>query len=115
MDRIYKDLISNTKFKSQESVHHTDFPKKTDKLINKKLQLKIRKAQKICSLVLSIRKKEKIKVRQPLSKIMVPYDSESEKEELTDISDLIKSEVNVKEVELITGSSGVLVKSETKL
>ena len=110
MDRIYKDLISNTKFKSQESVHHTDFPKKTDKLINKKLQLKIRKAQKICSLVLSIRKKEKIKVRQPLSKIMVPYDSKSEKEELTDISDLIKSEVNVKEVELITGSSGILVK-----
>ena len=110
MDRIYKDLISNTKFKSQESVHHTDFPKKTDKLINKKLQLKIRKAQKICSLVLSIRKKEKIKVRQPLSKIMVPYDSKSEKEELIDISDLIKSEVNVKEVELITGSSGILVK-----
>ena len=110
MDRIYKDLISNTKFKSQESVHHTDFPKKTDKLINKNLQLKIRKAQKICSLVLSIRKKEKIKVRQPLSKIMVPYDSKSEKEELIDISDLIKSEVNVKEVELITGSSGILVK-----
>ena len=110
MDRIYNDLVSNTKLKSQKSVHHTNFPKKADELINKNLQRKIRKAQKICSLVLSIRKKEKIKVRQPLSKIMIPYGSKSEKEELTDISDLIKSEVNVKEVELITSSSGILVK-----
>ena len=110
MDRIYNDLVSNTKFKSEKSVHHTNFPKKADELINKNLQRKIRKAQKICSLVLSIRKKEKIKVRQPLSKIMIPYGSKSEKEELTDISDLIKSEVNVKEVELITSSSGILVK-----
>ena len=110
MDRIYNDLVSNTKFKSEKSVHHTNFPKKEDELINKNLQRKIRKAQKICSLVLSIRKKEKIKVRQPLSKIMIPYGSTSEKEELTDISDLIKSEVNVKEVELITSSSGILVK-----
>ena len=110
MDRIYNDLVSNTKFKSEKSVHHTNFPKKADELINKNLQRKIRKAQKICSLVLSIRKKEKIKVRQPLSKIMIPFGSKSEKEELTDISDLIKSEVNVKEVELITSSSGILVK-----
>ena len=70
----------------------------------------MRKAQIICSLVLSLRKKEKIKVRQPLYKIMIPFSSASEKKELKEISDLIKSEVNVKEVELIGSSSGVLVK-----
>ena len=70
----------------------------------------MRKAQIICSLVLSLRKKEKIKVRQPLYKIMIPFSSASEKKELKEISELIKSEVNVKEVELIGSSSGVLVK-----
>ena len=110
MDRMYKDLISNTKFSSTESVHHTYFPLSQSEFIDKNLQLKMRKAQTICSLVLSLRKKEKIKVRQPLYKIMIPFSSASEKKELKEISDLIKSEVNVKEVELIGSSSGVLVK-----
>ena len=110
MDRMYKDLISNTKFSSKESVHHTSFPLFQSEFIDKSLQLKMRKAQIICSLVLSLRKKEKIKVRQPLYKIMIPFSSASEKKELKEISDLIKSEVNVKEIELIGSSSGVLVK-----
>ena len=110
MDRMYKDLISNTKFKSEDSVHHTYFPSSQSELIDENLQLKIRKAQTICSLVLSLRKKEKIKVRQPLHKIMIPFSSNSEKNELKEISDLIKTEVNVKEVELISNSSGILVK-----
>ena len=73
-------------------------------------QKKIRKAQIICSLVLSLRKKEMVKVRQPLSKVMIPYSSLNEKLEFEEISDLIKSEVNVKEVELISNSSGILIK-----
>ncbi len=110
MDRLYKDLVSNTKFSYQDSVHHTDFPKVNKILIDPSLQKKIRKAQTICSLVLSLRKKEKIKVRQPLLKVMIPFNSEDEKLELNEISDLIRSEVNVKNVELINSSSGILVK-----
>jgi len=110
MDRLYKDLVSNTKFSYQDSVHHTDFPKVNKILIDPSLQKKIRKAQTICSLVLSLRKKEKIKVRQPLLKVMIPFNSEDEKLELNEISDLIRSEVNVKNVELINSNSGILVK-----
>ena len=110
MDRLYKDLISCTKKSSFESVHHENFPVSNDLEINTSLQNKIRKAQTICSLVLSLRKKEKIKVRQPLSKVMIPFSSELEKKEINDISELIKSEVNVKEIELIGNSSGILIK-----
>ena len=110
MDRLYKDLTNCTKKNSLESVHHEYFPVSNDLEINTTLQNKIRKAQTICSLVLSLRKKEKIKVRQPLSKVMIPFSSELEKKEITDISDLIKSEVNVKEIELIGNSSGILIK-----
>ena len=110
MDRLYCDLISNTNFNLNESVHHSDFPKSNSAFINVDLQKKIRKAQIICSLVLSLRKKEKIKVRQPLQKIMIPYFTDQEKVELSEISGLIKSEVNVKKVELISNSSGILVK-----
>ena len=110
MDRLYCDLISNTNFNSFESVHHTNFPISKSELIDVELQKKIRKAQIICSLILSLRKKEKIKVRQPLSKIMIPYSNLNEKLELEEVSELIKSEVNVKEIELISNSSGILVK-----
>jgi len=110
MDRLYCDLISNTNFHSFDSVHHANFPNSKRKFIDPELQKKIRKAQTICSLVLSLRKKEKIKVRQPLSKVMIPFSSLAEKLELEEISDLIKSEVNVKEIDLISNSSGILVK-----
>ena len=82
MDRLYCDLISNTKFESFNSVHHTTFPISNSELIDLELQKKIRKAQIICSLVLSLRKKEKIKVRQPLSKVMIPYSNLDEKIEI---------------------------------
>ncbi len=110
MDRLYCDLISNTKFESFNSVHHSTFPISNSELIDLKLQKKIRKAQIICSLILSLRKKEKIKVRQPLSKVMIPYSNFNEKIEIEEISNLIKSEVNVKEIELISNSSEILVK-----
>jgi isoleucyl-tRNA synthetase len=110
MDRLYCDLTSNSRFNSFKSVHLEDFPISKSKLIDTELQKKIRKAQTICSLVLSLRKKEKIKVRQPLSKIMIPYSSKNEKLQFEQISELIKSEVNVKEIELISNSSEILVK-----
>ena len=110
MDRLYCDLIKNTNFESFNSVHHSTFPISNSELIDLELQKKIRKAQIICSLVLSLRKKEKIKVRQPLSKVMIPYSNLKEKIEIEEISNLIKSEVNVKEIELISSSSEILVK-----
>ncbi|MDC0388925.1 isoleucine--tRNA ligase [Flavobacteriaceae bacterium] len=110
MDRLYCDLTSNSRFNSFKSVHLEDFPISKSKLIDTELQKKIRKAQTICSLVLSLRKKEKIKVRQPLSKVMIPYSNKNEKLQFEQISELIKSEVNVKEIELISNSSGILVK-----
>ena len=110
MDRLYCDLTSNSRFNSFKSVHLDDFPISNSNLIDTELQKKIRKAQTICSLVLSLRKKEKIKVRQPLSKVMIPYSNKNEKLQFEQISELIKSEVNVKEIELISNSSGILVK-----
>ena len=105
MDNLFQDLTMNN-----ESVHLTDFPNYSESLINKELQTKIRKSQEICSLALSLRKKEKIKVRQPLNKIIIPYRNDLEKESLTDISEFIKSEINVKNVELVGDSSKILVK-----
>ena len=110
MDRLYKDLVNCTGKDVLDSVHHENFPTYNESNINPSLQQKIRKAQTICSLALSLRKKEKIKVRQPLSKIMIPYLNDLEKKEIVEISDLIKSEVNIKEVELISNSSGILIK-----
>ena len=105
MDNLFQDLTMNN-----ESVHLTNFPNYSDSLINKELQTKIRKSQEICSLALSLRKKEKIKVRQPLNKIIIPYRNDLEKEGLIDISEFIKSEINVKNVELVGDSSKILVK-----
>ncbi len=110
MDRLYKDLVAGTQVKGKESVHLTDFPQANAAFINKKLEHKMQKAQTISSLVLSIRQREKIKVRQPLQKIMIPVLEEAEKEEILAVSELIKSEVNVKEIELIDEGSGMLVK-----
>ena len=83
MDRLYKDLVNNTSENPLDSVHHDEFPVSKSEEIYPDLQKKIRNAQTICSLVLSLRKKEKIKVRQPLSKIMIPFSSENEKKRNT--------------------------------
>jgi isoleucyl-tRNA synthetase len=95
---------------SFESVHLSDFPVADVALIDKGLEVKMNKAQTISSLVLSIRQKEKIKVRQPLQKIMIPVLDEQDKDDILAVSDLIKSEVNVKEIQLLDDASGVLVK-----
>ncbi|MAP80316.1 MAG: isoleucine--tRNA ligase [Aequorivita sp.] len=110
MDRLYKDLTQGTSKDKKASVHLTNFPKADATFIDKKLEHKMQKAQTISSLVLSLRQKEKIKVRQPLQKIMIPVLEDSEKEEILAVSELIKSEVNVKEIELIDEGSGLLVK-----
>ncbi|MEA1786565.1 isoleucine--tRNA ligase [Arenibacter sp. GZD96] len=110
MDRLYKDLTSHTNKELFESVHLSDFPEYDSTFVNKPLQSKMEKAQLISSLVLSIRQKEKIKVRQPLQKIIIPVLDEEQRKELEAVTDLIKSEVNVKEVELLNDASGILVK-----
>lgn len=110
MERLYKDLDANTQKEGIESVHLADFPVYDAEMVNKKLESKMQLAQRISSLVLSIRQKEKIKVRQPLQKVMIPVLSSEQKEEIEAVSDLIKSEVNVKEIELLDDASGILVK-----
>src|SRR5690606_19093480 len=110
MDRLYKDLTITTQKEPFESVHLADFPKYNAALVNKELESKMAKAQTISSLVLSIRQKEKIKVRQPLQKIMIPVLDNKQRSEIEAVAGLIKSEVNVKEIELLDDASGILVK-----
>ena len=110
MDRLYLDLIKNTQKETFKSVHLAEFPKANPELIDKALEHKMAQAQLISSLVLSLRAKEKIKVRQPLQKIMIPVASSKQKEEILAISDLVKHEVNVKEIELLEDASDILVK-----
>jgi isoleucyl-tRNA synthetase len=87
-----------------------DFPQRVEKYVDKSLESKMQKAQTISSLVLSLRKKEMIKVRQPLQKIMIPILDENQRAEIEAVSDLIKAEVNVKEIVLLDDASGILVK-----
>ncbi|RKR15002.1 isoleucyl-tRNA synthetase [Maribacter vaceletii] len=110
MDRLYKDLTNTTQKDASESVHLADFPEYDSAIIDADLESKMEKAQTISSLVLSIRQKEKIKVRQPLQKIIVPVLDEKQKQEIEAVADLIKSEVNVKEIELLDDASDILVK-----
>jgi isoleucyl-tRNA synthetase len=110
MDRLYKDLTAATEKENFESVHLADFPTYDESFVDSDLEGKMQKAQTISSLVLSIRQKEKIKVRQPLQKIMIPVLDERQKHEIEAVADLIKSEVNVKEIDLLTDASGILVK-----
>lgn len=110
MDRLYMDLNAVTKKESFESVHLSDFPVYEERFVDKELERKMEAAQTISSLVLSLRAKEKIKVRQPLQKIMIPISSEAQKNEILAVADLIKSEVNVKQIEVLEDASDILVK-----
>ena len=111
MDNLYKDLISVSGKENFESIHLATFPTYDENLIDSKLEHKMQQAQKISSMVLSLRKKEMIKVRQPLQRIMIPVLNEEEREEILAVENLIKSEVNVKEIELIDDASGILIKT----
>ncbi len=108
-DRMFIDLNSVTKRYDVQSIHLTDFVKADESLIDKDLEERMQLAQKISSMVLSLRKKTNIRVRQPLNKIMVPVLDEKFQNQVQAIESLIKSEVNIKEIEYLT-NSGILVK-----
>ncbi|KIO52308.1 isoleucine--tRNA ligase [Flavobacterium hibernum] len=110
MDKLYRDLTSSTGSEQYSSVHLAEFPKFVENFVNKTLESKMQKAQTISSLVLSLRKKEMIKVRQPLQKVMIPVLDENQRAEILAISELVKAEVNVKEITLLDDDSGILVK-----
>ena len=105
MDHLYQDLNLNT-----ESVHLTDFPKIKKELIQTELEQQINTARAITSLALSLRKKEQIKVRQPLYKILVPVKNNAERKRIEKISLQLKREINIKEVELLDEANDLLVK-----
>jgi isoleucyl-tRNA synthetase len=109
-DNLYKDLINGTVLEGFESVHLAKFPLSEGDLIDSDLERKMQKAQRISSMVLSLRKKESIKVRQPLQKIMIPVLGDQDREDILAVEDLIISEVNVKEIDLIDDASDILVK-----
>ena len=110
MDRLYQDLNSVTKKETSESIHLADFPVYDASFVDKSLEHKMESAQTISSLVLSLRAKEKIKVRQPLQKIMIPVDNEAQKEAILAVANLIKNEVNIKEIQILDDATAVLIK-----
>ncbi len=110
-DKLFIDLNKVTKKEPFSSIHLSDFPICNDAFIDKKLEERMQLAQKISSMVLSLRKKSAIRVRQPLSRIMIPVLDQEYKDQIQRIESLILSEVNVKEVQYISESDGVLVKN----
>ena len=112
MDQLYQDLNTVTGKDAAESVHLTDFPKVNESLIDQNLVEKTHLAQTITSMVFSLRKKENVKVRQPLQKVMIPVLDKKTEEQILAVSELIKQEVNVKELQLINAeeASHLIVK-----
>ena len=111
MDQLFTDLNAVSGRNDVESVHLADFPKVNRSLINTELEEQMNIAQRTCSLVLGLRKKENIRVRQPLQKIMVPALDKTFADNINHVKDLILSELNVKELELLEEDNSVLVKS----
>jgi isoleucyl-tRNA synthetase len=111
MDNLFQSLNKVSGRMSEESVHLVDFPQADENVINKDLEERMYLAQHISSLTHSIRKAQKIKVRQPLHKILVPVLNDKTRKQIEAVEDLIISEVNVKSIEYIDDASGVLVKN----
>ena len=109
-DKLYKDLLGATELPMEESVHLSEFPVSDERCIDKDLEVRMQMAQNITSMVLSLRKKEKLRVRQPLQKIMIPASDAKMKAQINAIKDLVLSEVNVKELEFMSEDSDILVK-----
>jgi len=109
-DQLFNDLNSVANKHSVKSVHLTSFPRVNERAIDTDLEERMSIAQKVSSMVLSLRKKENIKVRQPLQKIMVPVLDQDFARRIEAVKELILSEVNVKELELLEDTTGVLVK-----
>jgi len=110
MDHLYRDLISVTS-KNISSVHSSSFPKWDKSLINIELENKINKARNITSLALSIRKKEQIKVRQPLKKLIIPVKTLNEKKLIESIQNQLISGINVKQIDIIQGENNLFLKN----
>ena len=109
-DRLYTDLIAATGRDTVVSVHLAKFPECNEALIDGELEARMQMAQDVTSMVLALRRKVNIKVRQPLQCIMVPVVDEEQKMHIEAVKDLIMSEVNVKEIKFVDGAAGVLVK-----
>ena len=109
-EHIFQSLNNVTNKEEFESVHISTFPVSFSNQIDTKLENKINQIRNICSLALSIRKKEKIKVRQPLKKIIIPVKNEAEKKEISDAKSQIISEINVKSIEFLDDKDSLLVK-----
>ena len=114
MDKLFCDLNRVSAKHTEESIHLVDFPKYNAMLIDKKLEEKMALAQKISSMVLGLRRKVNIKVRQPLNKITIPATNYDEKEKLEAIKNMILPEVNVKELEIITDEKDSLIVKRIK-
>jgi isoleucyl-tRNA synthetase len=110
MDKLYRDLNSVANKTAEESVHLALFPSYDRKLIDSALEERMEIAQKISSMVLALRRKVSIKVRQPLAKIMIPIPDNSFKAKFEAVKNLVLAEVNVKDVEYIDDSSSLVVK-----
>ena len=109
-DLLYTDLNKITGKDVDQSVHLADFPSFDESMINTDLELKMALAQKASSMILGLRRKEKLKVRQPLAKIMVPVLTKEFQEQFDAVKNIILSEVNVKEVEFLTDAAGIISK-----
>jgi len=109
-DRLFKDLSKATNRNQEMSVHLTRFPVASETTIDKDLEERMEMAQRISSMVLGLRRKVNLKVRQPLSKIMVPVLNENTARQLDAVKEIILTEVNIKEIEYLDQNSGVLVK-----
>ncbi|MGM9807465.1 MAG: isoleucine--tRNA ligase [Candidatus Onthomorpha sp.] len=110
-ERLFDDLNSVSGRFAFGSVHATDFPQSNPALVDKELENRMQTAQKICSLVLSLRKRNNLKVRQPLSRIMIPAKNAHQQAQIEAVKDLILSEVNVKAIDFLSKENNVLVKS----
>ena len=106
MDSLYLDLVKD----GEESVHYALFPEVNESCIDSDLEERMELAQKATSMVLALRRKVNIKVRQPLSKLVIPVLSDKVREQLEKVKDLILNEVNVKEAEFIADTAGIITK-----
>ncbi len=110
MDKLYLDLANVKGENVCESVHLTSFPEYDENFIDKALEERMAMAQKISSMVLSLRRKESLKVRQPLQKIMIPILDKNMQTQIELIENIILSEVNIKEIEYLTETKGIIKK-----
>ena len=109
-DKLYMDLVTATGRDNVVSVHLAKFPEYEEEMIDKELEVRMQMAQDVTSMVLALRRKVNIKVRQPLQCIMIPVVDEEQRAHIEAVKALIMSEVNVKDIKFVDGAAGVLVK-----